>query len=232
MTLRTITLDELRARSRQRADMERSSKVGDSELDGLINESLGDFHDLILSSREDWLLTYVELSLTGSSYSFPNDVWRVRGVDRLSGTDYFPLKRLEWEDRGRASRTYPWFEVDGVDCGLRWNVENNVLKFFPTGTAPGAVRFTYIPTSPVLSGSSQTLSTPYTVNNWDAWIVNDVAAKMLSKEESDPSDCLKRRDSITARITAAAKRDDTGARQMVSTRVSRSSTYGRFPGVR
>jgi hypothetical protein len=224
MAARTITLEELRLRCRQQADMERSTKVGDSELDGMINSSIGEFHDMIVGNAEDWLLTYLPLSLTGSAYELPSDHWRTRGVDRV-GTDgsHVPLRRQEFEDRGTASFFGNPFVVDLDQTGLRWNVEGDVLRFFPAGQAPGNVRLTYVPSSPVLSGSAATLGRPYTINGWDEWITRDVAAKMLVKEESDPTDNLERRDEIGARIAVAAKRDETGVREVAFVRTGRSS---------
>ena len=221
MALRSVTLEDLRKRVAQAAGIDDLSFVVDTEeggeLDQLINRSIGEMHDELCSIREDYVLEYLELSLTGSSYQLPDDAWQVRGVDRIeSNGEYTPLERQEWESRGiNHSPLDPYITSYVGSSGLpTWNIEGEVIKFFPSSMPPGNVRVTYVPVAPVLTGSADTLPKRYVINGWDEFIDLDAGAKILDKDESDSTALRSRKEQIVRRIKAAAHRDATGTRKV------------------
>jgi hypothetical protein len=198
------------------------------ELDSLINDALGDYHNFLAGNNEDWLLTKLSLSLTGSSYQLPSDHWQTRGVDKSFGNGQFqPLRRSEWEDRRRNDlQEFQFFGQTDVNFPT-WNIEADVLVFFPETTTPGDIRLTYIPSAQVLIDDADELNRFYTINAWDEWIVCSVAADILAKEESSNEYVLSKRGRLENVIKAAARRDKTGARQVSFVRSGHMQDLGR-----
>jgi hypothetical protein len=77
----TITLAELRLQSRQRADMENSQFVSDSELTSYINNSIAELHDIMCEAYgSDYYVISAEFSIDSSTdtYALPSDFYEVK----------------------------------------------------------------------------------------------------------------------------------------------------------
>jgi hypothetical protein len=86
----SVTLLQLKDRSRQRADMENSEFVTDAELTIYINGSIAELHDLLVASYgSDYFLSSTTFSTVAGteSYSLPADFYKLMGVDvQVSGS--------------------------------------------------------------------------------------------------------------------------------------------------
>ena len=103
----SITLSSLRTSVRQRADMEFSQFVTDTELDSYINNSYKELYDLVTSRFEDYYSSQLLFTVSsGSTQSLPTDFYKLRGIDKmLGGTDNFePLTKWNFVERGKATR--------------------------------------------------------------------------------------------------------------------------------
>ena len=70
----TITLAELRTQSRQRADMENSNFISDTELTSYINNSIAELHDIMAEAYgSEYFVTTTTFSVTSGddTYSLP-----------------------------------------------------------------------------------------------------------------------------------------------------------------
>ena len=104
-----VSLTELRTLTRQRADMENSQFVDDTELTRYLNNSWGELYNLIIDNfNEDYYTTTNTFTLTSGtdSYSLPSDFYKLRGVDLVvTTTESVPLRRYNWAERTRNSVT-------------------------------------------------------------------------------------------------------------------------------
>ena len=170
-----VTLTELRTLTRQRADMENSQFVDDTELTRYLNNSWGELYNLIGENfNEDYFTTSSTISLTSGtdSYSLPSDFYKLRGVDLVvTSTESVPLRRYNWAQRTRNSLT-----VYARD--YRYRLQKNSIVFTPVPSTSDSVKLFYIPSprklesvtpSAVTTGSTTT----YTVSS-HSFVADDV----------------------------------------------------------
>ena len=170
-----VTLTELRTLSRQRADMENSQFVDDTELTRYLNNSWGELYNLIGENfNEDYFTTSSTISLTSGtdSYSLPSDFYKLRGVDLVvTSTESVPLRRYNWAQRTRNSLT-----VYARD--YRYRLQKNSIVFTPVPSTSDSVKLFYIPSPRKLesvtpSGVTTGSTTTYTVSS-HSFVADDV----------------------------------------------------------
>lgn len=219
------TLEQLRQQARQRADMENSEFVEDSELDLYINDSLKELYDLLVSKFEDY---YVEdplpftLAQGVSSYALPTNFYKLLGVDRSTGGDpndndsWYVLRPFSWEDRNNQRNADRY---RGIYPNVKYRVMGNLLRMTPTDQAQGLYRMWYVPSCGTLVDDTDEVQVQ--MDRWIVYVVTDVAIKMLAKEESDISALVMQKRDLAKRIEDMAQNRDAGETQRV-TDVSRS----------
>lgn len=102
-----ISLASLRTSVRQRADMENSEFVTDTELNAYINNSYKELYDIVTSKFEDYYSKQQSFTLSGSNVqALPSDFYKLRGIDMLLGgiDNFLVLKRWVFGERGKAVR--------------------------------------------------------------------------------------------------------------------------------
>lgn len=203
----TITLATIRTESRQRADMENSEFITDSELNTFINQSYAELYDLLVSRFEDYYTTSTTFTLSAGSntYALPSDFYKLRGLDYASsGTNYIPVYKYNFSDRNRRNRSVN--RLIGRQFDIRYRILGNTLTMTPEDGAAGNYRLWYTPRITRLSSDSDTLDS---VNGWHEYVVVDAARKMLLKEESSTTALDREKQALIERIEAmAANRDD------------------------
>ena len=178
-----VSLTELRTLTRQRADMENSQFVTDTELTRYLNNSWGELYNLIVENfNEDYYTTSTTISLSSGtdSYSLPSDFYKMRGVDLVvTSTESVPLRRYNWSNRTRNSLT-----VYARD--YRYRVQRKSIVFTPTPSTSDSVKLFYIPSPRKLesvtpSGVTRGTTTTYTVSSHSSTtIVTDLNSSALS----------------------------------------------------
>tara|TARA_R100001129_G_scaffold117670_1_gene81263 strand:- start:366 stop:1232 length:867 start_codon:yes stop_codon:yes gene_type:complete len=170
-----VTLTELRTLTRQRADMENSQFVDDTELTRYLNNSWGELYNLIGENfNEDYFTTSSTISLTSGtdSYSLPSDFYKLRGVDLVvTSTESVPLRRYNWAQRTRNSLT-----VYARD--YRYRLQKNSIVFTPVPSTSDSIKVFYIPSPRKLesvtpSGVTRGSTTTYTVSS-HSFVADDV----------------------------------------------------------
>jgi hypothetical protein len=170
-----VTLTELRTLTRQRADMENSQFVDDTELTRYLNNSWGELYNLIGENfNEDYFTTSSTISLTSGtdSYSLPSDFYKLRGVDLVvTSTESVPLRRYNWAQRTRNSLT-----VYARD--YRYRLQKNSIVFTPVPSTSDSIKVFYIPSPRKLesvtpSGVTTGSTTTYTVSS-HSFVADDV----------------------------------------------------------
>lgn len=201
-----ITLAELKTQARQRADMENSEFVSDSELTSYINASLAELHDLLIASYCDdyMMIEYIFTSTGDLAYNLPDDFYKLRGVDvRRGNGQWATVKRYNFNRRNEQQNAYAWnllglpyIEYRLVGRQIRFNrTPDNALNF----------RIWYHPALTKLVADTDAYDD---INGFAEYVVVDAAIKMMQKEESDVRVLAAQKEGLRQRIIAmAANRD-------------------------
>lgn len=210
-----VTLAQLRTRARQRADQENSEFISDSELNGYINASIAELHDLLVSAYgEDYFLATPQAISTvagTADYSLSSDFYKLKGVDcRLNNNEWFSLRPFNFNERNR-NQDVTWGLIGGPD--IRYRIMGSKIKFSPTPNGVFSVQIWYVPTATTLSLDSDTLND---INGFSEYVIVDAAIKMLLKEESDVSVLLAQKEQLKRRLEIMAENRDAGQPESVS----------------
>lgn len=211
----TVTLAQLRTQARQRADMENSTFISDSELNSYINASYAELYDLLIATYEDYNISSDTISIVAntSSYSLPSNFYKLRGVDLVLDAlgNAVTLKPFNFQERNSYMFTPTW-NVVGLSY-LRYHMQGNSIKFVPVPNTNQTVKLWYIPAITRLTLDADTVDG---VNGFEEYIVIDAAMKMRIKEESDIQELVMQKEAMRQRIQAMAASRDAGSPEKVS----------------
>lgn len=177
---RTVTRAELRERVRQRSDTVSDNHVDDDELNDIINESVTENWDLLVScAPPDFYASSQSVSVTPgtTAYSLPSDFYRLRSVQVQEATDeYRPIGPIQ-------------------DAEIqRYRAPNSTTT----------VRVRYIHCAPLLTSDASTFDG---INGWGELAVLNAAIDVLNKRGQDPSALMAKRDRFVERIRLNVTRD-------------------------
>jgi hypothetical protein len=212
---RTVTLLSLRNQCRQVANMEGSQFISDSELTQYINNSAAELYDLIVESWQDYYLkstTFPVLNGT-DTYALPTDFYKLRGVDLLldAAGNAITLRPFQFAERNAYAFT-PGYNMFGV-AQYRYQLQGNNIRFVPVPQTNSNVKLWYIPAQAPMVADIDTLDG---IDGWEEYIIVDVAAKMIDKEEGDITSLIMRKNALIQRINDSAPNRDAGEPARIS----------------
>ncbi len=147
----STTLTSIRESVRERADMQHSEFVSDSELDSYINNSYKELYDLIVSRFEDYYsVRYITTVGIDAQIPLPEDFYKLRGVDlnRDGGDNWITVSKWMFAERNQANRTNNRL-IYGVN-DVQYRAMGDKIEFLPVSSAPGTYRIWYVPKTPTL----------------------------------------------------------------------------------
>lgn len=233
-----INLGYLRYQSRLRADQLKSQFVTNDEANIMINQSSMELYDLLITKFGEDYFCAPPLILTSSSlqsYPLPNgtNYLQTNGIPDPNGTPapacykvygmdlnsygaqlnnpqgWRSMSRFNWADRnkynfllGAASNN-----VSGQYCQFQYREMGTNVYILPINSGQ-YFRLWYVPLNNQLLLDTDML--PFSYSGWHEYIVVDVAAKMLEKQEfyEQAAALMQRKASLELRIeTTAANRD-------------------------
>lgn len=210
----TITLAELRLRSRQKADRENSQFVEDAELDFMINSSAAELHDiLVMANSADYNVSKQTFStvVNTDSYALPVDFYKLKGVDaQIIGGEWYTLRPFNFNERNRNNET-TWGRL--TLPAIRYRILGDNLVFSPTPDVATPIQVWYTPLAPKLVADTDTLKD---LNQFSEYVIVDVAIKYLQKEESDVSVLMQQKNELKRRIEVMANNRDEGHGETIS----------------
>lgn len=220
----TMTLLELRTAVRQRADIENSQFITDTELNSYINQSYFELYDLLVQKYGSHYFVSAPYSLTtdGTSefYPLPTDFYKLVGLSaKFLGavSQYTPLKHGSFAEMQRYSGVSSQ-SLLGIN-DLLYTLTANNIWLAPVPPAGQALRMFYVPKLSTLSSDSDLVDG---ISGWTEYIICDAAIKCMQKEESDVTVLAAEKSSLIRRIEdAASNRDAAGA-----SRVNETSSRG------
>lgn len=216
----TLTLSELRAASRQRADMVNSQFITDAEFNSYINQSYFELYDLLVSKFGDnyYVAPVYTFQTNGTDYQYAlptnPEVYKLLGVDlALSGTtdSFVTIRPFEFIDRNRYA--VPNFQSFYGLTNLRYRLNGDKIWFTPTPAAGQRIRLWYIPRMTTLATDNDVVDG---ISGWTEYIIVDAAIKAMQKEESDVSALMAQKQMLIQRINAMAEGRDAGSPAKVS----------------
>lgn len=140
-----ITLPLLREQTRQRADMQNSGFVEDSELDTYINNSYLELYDIVVSRFEDYYTKSIDFTISsGNKETLPVDFYKVRGVDYSYGGTYYEIHKWNFNDRNILDRPSNILSTRFLDY-RKYRIVGNQIHIIPENAATGDYRFWYVP---------------------------------------------------------------------------------------
>jgi hypothetical protein len=178
----TVNLLTLRDRAKQRANMENSSFVSDTEWNTYINYGISQLRDkLIAKNGNDYFATEQSISLVNGTeaYALPSDFYKILYVELLGDDgNYYKMRRFEIAERNQFGSPIGYYVQE-----IRYRLRANSIIFTPDNQIGGkTVRLTYVPTITNLSANSDTLDG---YNGWEEYPILIAARKALIKEEQD-----------------------------------------------
>lgn len=201
----SITLAELRTAVRQRADIEESLHIADSELTSYINSSIAELYDLLVSCYGDdyYASSYDFNTVTGqTSYALPATFYKARGVDINIGGRWCSVDRFNWNERNlNTDFGWDWLGTPNV----RYRIMGNNLVFSSPATGAFSVKLWFVPLAAKLSADGDTFDD---INQYAEYVITDGAIKCMQKEESDVSVLAAQKGALIARIQAMASNRD------------------------
>lgn len=203
-----VTLERLRERALEGADMAGSDFISQPTLDGWINRAVAALWERIAVLFQDYFtLRNVALELNGGEVELPEDFWKLVRVEYPTGNGgYLPMGGFgEAEARGGPAVSEPRRVRQRV-TGAR------SLWLDPPLSRAVAGRLHYIPLCPTLVEDDDTVDFPH---GWEEVAVLEVAIKCATKEEADTSGLEKLMAMEQQRIDAAA--DDRDIQEPVRT---------------
>lgn len=233
-----INLGYLRYQARLRSDMLMSQFVTDDECNIMINKSIAELYDILVCKfGEDYFLAPLQVFSTNGSQFYPlpdgtnykntNGIpdpngspalacYKVYGLDLNSyganlsnATGWVSMSRFNISDRnkynlflGAASNN-----VAGQYAQFQYREMGTNLEVLPINSGQ-YLRLWYVPIAKQLLLDTDML--PFSYSSWDEYVIVDVAAKMLAKQEfyQQAAELVGRKEALEVRIeTTAANRD-------------------------
>jgi hypothetical protein len=207
------TLAELRSDVLTEADLVQG-QVDDADVTRLLNEALGELHELLVQSYEGVFSTSATFSL-GAGVDFqalPSDFYQATDVEDISTDASQPrsLRTFEFKDRNHVAE-------------LSWCIHGGQILIRPTTDAgPRTYRFTYVPTYADLVADGDTITVP---QHWEVYAVLQAAIRLRNMQELSASGLEQRRDAVETRIRNAARKR-TGPRKVRDVRGGLSGRWG------
>lgn len=211
----SITLLELRTQARQRADQENSQFVTDTELNGYINNSIAELHDILAEAYgSEYFVVSCEIPLTNStaSYDLPDGTlysaapafYELKGVDlKLDNQSYINVRPFNFNERNRFG-DFSFWDLVGI-TNVRYRLVGGQIMFSPTPDRDATARLWYVPPATVLVADDDTLDD---FNAYSEYVIVDAAIKMMQKEESDVTVLFAQKQALEKRIRdKSANRD-------------------------
>jgi len=194
----TATAASIISRARKHADAETSTPTVDfvTDTDALeyLTAAYRRLVDVILKGGGIDLLLK-SATLTAPTYALPADFYREASVDLPDGaapSGFTPLKRFNFRERlRRCDTSFP-----------SWRIVSGAIILDPSDATPATLKLWYIADVAVISSTATSVAV---FNGWDDFLVYDIAAHIVLKEERDSSMLFGLRQAEAERIAGICK---------------------------
>ncbi len=188
----TKTLAEILEIVRFRGDFRNVQRFPTANVNAEIQAAWTELYELVADTNEGYFDTSATAATTaGTAFvAGPSDMWRVRGVDRLDGSDYIPLDQVGIDDRNRFGST--------TDEPSAYRLTARGIDLYPTPGAIYTLRVTYTPTAPVLSAAREYF------NGWEEYVIYGALIRLTLNQQRTGGDWERQLAMARERITRGA----------------------------
>lgn len=133
--------------TRQRADMQHSFFIGETELKGYINASYKELYDVLTSRFEDYYSEREVFTLTsGNTHPLPDDFYKLRGMDlQIADQAWVTMDKFNFNDRNAINNATVWPFYYVYNYQVMYRVMADNIEFLPIQNALQTYRLWYIP---------------------------------------------------------------------------------------
>lgn len=185
----TTTLLAMRTAARQRADMENSLFVSDTEINQLINANIRKIHRRIIKNYGNAYAgasTTITTVANTEAYALPAAFMKLSsyGVWWVDGSQKRRLSRYNPNESNAQTPSEGWnaWSWHSGKSNVSYDIFNKEIRFLPTPLAVHSVKIYYHPTPSTLSLDADTYDGIMGLEEAIIWYS---AADMLGKQESD-----------------------------------------------
>ena len=189
-----IDLAKLRATVRFRGDYQNVKKFPSSDVNTEIQGAFGEFWELIANVHEGHWDTSAQVStIVDQAYvALPVGTWRVQGIDRLDGSDWFPLTKVSVAKRNRfGSQT---------DTPSAYRLSARGAELYATPNAVITLRVMYTPSAPLLQEAGER----DWFNGWEEFVIVSTLLRLARLDKQPLKDFIDAVDAAAKRITSGA----------------------------
>jgi uncharacterized protein YdcH (DUF465 family) len=227
----SISLAEIRVQSRQRADMESSQFVSDSELNTYINSSIAELHDVMSDAygSEYFVTSTADLPIVSGtdSYTLPTNFYELRGIDvRVGNEPYISITRFNFRDRNKFTNFTAW-TLDNL-VHIQYHIVGGNLLFRPAPTIAATYKLWYTPLPTRLVNDGDQLND---YNSYAEYVIVDAAIKMLQKEESDVTVLFAQKQALEKRIRDKVQNRDANSNESITDIYSENEEHNYRRGI-
>jgi hypothetical protein len=216
----SVTLSEIRLRSRQKADRENSNFVENEELDFMINSSIAELHDLLIAhAGADYYLNSVQgTTVAGTStYALPTDFYKLKGVDIKVAGEWRSIRPFNFNERNRLNESELYWA-----SSTRYRLHGDNILLNPVPDTALEYQLWYTPLAQKLVADTDILKD---LNQYVEYVLVDVAIKYLNKEESDVQVLMAQKVDLRKRIENMSANRDEGQPESVSDIYAENNNY-------
>jgi hypothetical protein len=188
-TIAATTAGDIILAAQQRADMENSEFISDSEWLTMANASCQNLWDrLIEAYGNDYEVATpytVTTDGTNDAFDLPTDFYKLLGVDLQLGANssnadgWITIWRFNFAQRNQY--TLPNIFTLWGRTNIKYRIRGGKIWFIPLPAGGQYLRLWYAPLFTPLTSTSTSVDIG---NGWTEWVVNDMAMKARVKEES------------------------------------------------
>lgn len=230
---RTVTLTQLIAEVRQRADCEGDPHITDAEITRFINQSCAALHALLVDIDENEFLYWADLTTTPGAdtlklNTLPHQFYKLAHVHATVSGQVLELERWTFERYTLYQNASSW-GVPQMPVSYRLFTDGTGvpgLQFAPTPQSAYPIRVFYFTPFVDLVNGSDTFDGR---DGWEEWVVLDAAIKCLVKSQEPVRDVQTEREKVEARIRDQMRTPDLDRPSQVRDTVT-ADMLSRVPG--
>ena len=163
------TLGNIIEQIRERADLNSSQFITDTELTTYINYSLGELYGLLINAfGGDYFATSVRRTVSGTELTspLPDDLYKVLGIDlQLSpypSNNRITLQPYNFNERNRANAINMSGYATQYATNYRYNIFNQTVQMQPPAVGALELNIWYVPTAPQFTTNTTGVTAPTT----------------------------------------------------------------------
>lgn len=202
----SVLVSDILTAARQRADMENSAFVTDTEVIRMIDRSFKKLYRWIVGKFENYYLSSTPLTLVSGQaiYSLPADFYKLVGVDLARSGRTYTVLPFNFNERNKGQGALNAFSLFS---DFRYILEGSNIKFTQAPQTTDTVTLWYVPVPVVLTSGTQTVDV---ILGFDELVTVDVAIALLEKEESDASALMAERAQLLQDLEGSLATRDAG----------------------